>query len=178
MLEVKMANTKVLQREIRKLEDQRREIRQKIGELHEREEGLNEEIQKLRVEGFLQEAPLHFQLVEWEPISVSSTFVCLNAVGIEDNVDHDIHAALALGYHDEEELEEGVTMRVDDEVMRLLIDDPSTLLDFASRYHLNIRWKKFHEMLEDVAMKTSQSADLESQLRQIIKDLKIPEDAK
>jgi len=173
-----MSEVKMETKEIRKLEDRCREINQKIGELHERERGLRVEIRQLRVKEFLRDAHLHLRLVNWEPQSVSPTFVILNAVQVDDKVDDLIHSALVLGYHDEVELEEGVTLRVDDEVMKLFIKDPSTLLDFASCYHLNIRWAKLREMLKGLAAKTSQSAGLEQQLRQIIKDLKIPEDVK
>jgi len=171
-----MATSKVLRGEIRKLEDRRRETRQKIAELYEREADLTVEIDRIRVQDFLQTTDEHLRHVVWGPLSVSPQIIILEAVEISDEVDDLIHEVLGLGYHDEAPLTEGILLRVDDEVMKLLINTPQELLNFASTHHLNIRWADFREMLRKLEERKVAATQIEDELRKIIDDLQIPED--
>jgi len=173
-----MTTEQTIQAEIRELETRLVEIRNKIAELRIQEDDIEETVKALRGQDFLQTTDQHLQQVVWEPISVTPRGIVLTAKELSNVVDDRIHNVLGLSFHGGAELEDGVSLRVDDEEMRLFIDTPKRLLDFASNYHLNIRWGKFRDMLTDARAWASKSVTFELELGDIIEALKIPEDAK
>lgn len=176
-----MPTSKVLRGEIRKIEDRRREIREKIADLYEREAELTVEIQKFRVQDFLETADQHLRLIEWTPLTCylngpSGGMVILEG-SCTDEVNDLVHQTLGLGYHDEAEIGSGVLFRVDDGALKLLINGPSTLLDFASAHHLNVQWPKFREILTHMEEELTKGRERSVLMRKVVEDLKIPEDA-